>query len=204
LFNTVKPARHQQKLKELLDAVGLSYSAAGKYPHQFSGGERQRIGIARALSTEPEFIVCDEPVSSLDVSIRAQILNLLKDLQQERNLSYLFISHDLNVVGFLSDIIAVMYKGKIVEQAESDVLYNNPLHPYTKRLLSANLKAEPQQRHKKIRVNFEEEQAQEPEKGCIFYPLCRDEKKDAQCKEVMPSLREIEPGHFVACCKIKK
>lgn len=201
IFKLYSSRAKEKRLKELLDVVGLPASSKNKYPHQFSGGERQRIGIARALSTEPDFIVCDEPVSSLDVSIRAQILNLLKDLQREFGLSYLFISHDLNVVRYISDRIAVMYKGKIVERAETEELYKNPLHPYTKYLLSANLTAEPEQRHKRLSFQLKEKE-EEKERGCIFYSVCPDVKPD--CRESNPTLKEIEPGHFVACHLYKK
>lgn len=197
IFKLGSKEEREKKLKRLLDLVGLPYSAKDKYPHQFSGGERQRVGIARALSTEPEFIVCDEPVSSLDVSIRAQILNLLKDLQEELNLSYLFISHDLSVVRYISQEVAVMYKGRVVEQAKSEDLYKKPYHPYTKLLLLAILSATPAQRKKKTPLYPKDSNKTCEVRGCVFSPLCPDAKKE--CQESIPSLKEIEPNHLVAC-----
>ncbi|MCK5305589.1 MAG: ABC transporter ATP-binding protein [Candidatus Omnitrophica bacterium] len=182
IFRLAKKEGREKRLKKLLGLVGLPYFAKDKYPHQFSGGERQRIAIARALSTEPEFIVCDEAVSSLDMSIRAQILNLLKDLQDNLGLSYLFISHDLNVVKYISDQVAVMYRGRIVEYAESSLLYQNPRHPYTKLLLSANLSANPDERKRKF----------------ILPEL--DDKLTKEYKETPPPLEEVEPNHFVQPC----
>ncbi len=202
IFKLYTGKERNKRLRRLLDIVGLAFSAKNKYPHQFSGGERQRIGIARALSVEPEFIVCDEPVSSLDVSIRAQVLNLLKDLQEEFALSYLFISHDLNVVRYISDRIAVMYKGKIVEKAESGKLYYEPRHPYTKYLLSANLSAEPKQRFKKLAYEVIEKEVADEGKGCIFYPLCPVSRNI--CQEINPSFEEVEPYHYVACHLYKR
>jgi oligopeptide transport system ATP-binding protein len=204
IFKLYSSKPREKRLDELLRVVGLSEIAKDKYPHQFSGGERQRIGIARALSTEPDFIVCDEPVSSLDVSIRAQILNLLQDLQKKFSLSYLFISHDLNVVRFISDRIAVMYKGKIVEEAETEELYNNPLHPYTRYLLSANLTAESEQRHKRFSLQLkekeaaeEEQQQEEEQRACSFYPICPLARSD--CRKTQPPLKEVKSGHQAAC-----
>ncbi len=197
IFKLYSRDAKEKRLKELLNVVGLPYYAKDKYPHQFSGGERQRIGVARALSVEPEFIVCDEPVSSLDISIRAQILNLLKDLQENFSLSYLFISHDLNVVRYISDRIAVMYKGKIVEEAESSKLYDEPYHPYTRYLLSANLSAKPSQRFKRLVYEVVEKEVKDEKKGCVFYSSC-PVSRDI-CQEVSPPLKEVAPSHYVAC-----
>jgi ABC-type oligopeptide transport system ATPase subunit len=165
IFNLYSKKEEEKRLKELLELVGLAYQDKDKYPHQFSGGQRQRVAIARALSVEPEFIVCDEAVSSLDMSIRAQILNLLKELQKELNLSYLFISHDLPLVEYFCSEVAVMYQGKIVELASSKEIYNNPLHPYTKILLQAGLAPEPETRKLKIDVKRFEYKPDKEEKA---------------------------------------
>ncbi|MBS1271050.1 MAG: Oligopeptide transport ATP-binding protein OppF [Candidatus Marinimicrobia bacterium] len=197
LHNIVPKDKIQDRVAELLDTVGLSPRHARRYPHEFSGGQRQRIGIARALSVEPKFIVCDEPVSALDVSIQAQIINLLQDLQKEFGLTYLFIAHDLSVVEHICDRVAVMYLGKIVELADADDIYNNPLHPYTKALLSAIPVADPG--HKKERVVLEGDvpsPANTPS-GCYFHPRCpvaRDE-----CSDVDQFLEELKPEHWAAC-----
>ena len=167
-------ARRQRKERVggLLERVGLSASLMNRYPHEFSGGQRQRIGIARALACRPDFIVCDEPVSALDVSIQAQILNLLDDLQKEFGIAYLFIAHNLAVVEHFADEVAVMYLGRIVEKAKRDSLYQNPLHPYTKALLSAVLEADPQRRSNRIRLGGETPSPVNPPAGCPFHPRC--------------------------------
>ncbi|MCM8761860.1 MAG: ABC transporter ATP-binding protein [Candidatus Omnitrophica bacterium] len=179
----------REKVKELLGMVGIEPARMYDYPHQFSGGERQRIAIARALSTSPSFIVCDEPTSNLDLSVQAKILNLFLELKERLNLTYLFISHNIKVVDFIADRVAVMYKGRIVEYGEKVDIIKNPLHPYTSVLiLSAFLR--------KADINEKEKSAG---KGCAFYPLCIYAK--TLCSEHIPQLKEIDKGHFVACFK---
>lgn len=187
----------ENKIIELMDKVGLTQDQINRYPHEFSGGQRQRIGIARALATNPEFIVADEPVSALDVSIQAQIINLLKDLQQEFGLTLLFITHDLSVIKHISDRIAVMYAGKLVESAPKKELFLNPLHPYTKALLSAIPIPDPKQKYKVISLKGEVPSLLNPPPGCRFHPRCPDCK--ASCRENEPRLKEISKNHFVAC-----
>ena len=187
------------RVSELLETVGLSPHHARLYPHEFSGGQRQRIGIARALSVSPEFIVCDEPVSALDVSIQAQIINLLMDLQKEYNLTYLFISHDLSVVKHISDRVAVMYLGRIMEFSKSPELYNNPMHPYTVALLSAVPVPDPSYEKKRIVLEGDVPDPGAVPSGCYFHPRCPE--KTNECIKVMPELKEVLPGHFVACIR---
>ncbi|WP_419025525.1 ABC transporter ATP-binding protein [Emergencia sp.] len=191
------------KVSELMETVGLAERLSSAYPHELDGGRRQRIGVARALALNPKFIVCDEPVSALDVSIQAQILNLLMDLQDERHLTYMFITHDLSVVRHISDQIAVMYLGKCVELCSSKELFKNPLHPYTKALLSAIPVPSIEMRDKKIEViKGEVTSPVNPKPGCRFAarcPLASDE-----CRGTDIPFEEIEPGHFVSCCKVKK
>lgn len=186
-----------EKVKNLMDTVGLSQRLINTYPHELDGGRRQRIGIARALALNPKFIVCDEPVSALDVSIQAQVLNLMKDLQEELGLTYMFITHDLSVVKHFSDDIAVMYLGELVEKAPSRELFKNPVHPYTKALLSAI--PVPSLKHKMQRVRLEGEISSptNPDAGCRFSKRCPLAKD--LCKNETPSLKEINPGHFFAC-----
>jgi len=185
----------------LLSKVGLSPDHINRYPHEFSGGQRQRIGVARALALEPKLIICDEPVSALDVSIQSQILNLLKDLQAEFGLTYLFIAHDLAVVEFFADFVAVMYMGKIVEQATSQELYQNPLHPYTRALMSAIPQVEPSLRGRRTALSGEVPSVLNPPAGCAFGPRCPWRQGD--CLKQMPILEERSDnkGHFVACWK---
>jgi len=189
------------KVAALLTKVGLSPEHINRYPHEFSGGQRQRIGVARALSVEPRLVICDEPVSALDVSIQSQILNLLKDLQDEFGLTYLFIAHDLAVVEFFCDVVAVMYMGKIVEKAEATELYRNPLHPYTRALMSAIPQVDPALRGRRSAVSGEVPSMLNPSAGCAFGPRCP--LRQGQCLEQQPVLKESTgyKEHFVACWK---
>lgn len=191
------PKKRQEKIVEFLEIVGLSSIHAKRYPHQFSGGQRQRIGIARALMTNPKLIVADEPVSALDVSIQAQVLNLMQDLQKEFKLTYIFIAHDLGVVRHISDRIAVMYLGKIVEISESEALYHEPLHPYTQALLSAVPIPDPQFEKEEIILQGDMPNPANPPAGCIFHTRCPF-KMDICTKEI-PQLLGDKNGHSVAC-----
>ncbi|WP_072969319.1 ABC transporter ATP-binding protein [Thermoanaerobacter uzonensis] len=188
----------EEKIKYLLDRVGLNFRQMDSYPHEFSGGQRQRIGIARALAMNPEFIVADEPVSALDVSIQAQIINLLEELKEELNLTYLFIAHDLSVVYHVSDRVAVMYLGKIVEMGKTEDIFFNPLHPYTKALLSAIPSIDKSKRRGRIILEGTVPSPANPPKGCRFSTRCFM-KKGKICEEVEPELKEVENGHFIAC-----
>ncbi|MGE7769875.1 ABC transporter ATP-binding protein [Viridibacillus arvi] len=185
------------KVTELLKVVGLNTYHADRYPHEFSGGQRQRIGIARALALNPKLIVADEPVSALDVSIQSQILNLMKDLQKSFNLTYLFIAHDLSVVEHISDRIAVMYLGNIVELADKQSLYKEPLHPYTQALLSAIPVPNPKVKKERIILKGDIPSPVNPPKGCVFHTRCPLVMES--CKTIKPQLKEIESNHFVAC-----
>ncbi len=189
----------RERVYELLDMVGLNREHANRFPHEFSGGQRQRIGIARALAIEPEFIVCDEPISALDVSIQSQIINLLHDLQKRLGLTYLFIAHDLNIVKYISDRIAVMYLGNVVELATSEELYAHTLHPYSKALLSAVPLPDPEREREKKRIIIEGDVPSpiNTPPGCPFAGRC-PEVQDI-CRREKPPLREITPGHFAAC-----
>src|SRR5687767_3180805 len=181
----------------LLERVGLRPDHLRRYPHEFSGGQRQRIGIARALSLNPRLVICDEPVSALDVSIQAQTLNLLQDLQQDFNLSYIFVAHDLSVVQHISDRVAVMYVGKIAEMASAEELYSHPLHPYTEALLSSVPVADPLYKSDRIVMQGEVADPSNPPSGCYFHPRCRYAQE--VCKLKTPEFRELRPDHFVAC-----
>ena len=193
-----------ERVRELLRVVGLNPYFINRYPHEFSGGQRQRIGVARALAVNPSFIVCDEPISALDVSIQAQIINLLEDLQEQFGLTYLFIAHDLSVVRHISDRIAVMYLGKIVELADRDELYQNPMHPYAQALLSAVPIPDPvvEEKRKRIILEGDVPTPVNPPKGCHFCTRCP--KVMEMCHDNEPEFRDYGAGHFVACWLYQK
>lgn len=199
IHNLAKGEERQKRIYELLDTVGLSKEHASRYPHEFSGGQRQRIGIARALAVEPEFIICDEPISALDVSIQAQVVNMLDDLQKKLGLTYLFIAHDLSMVKHISDRIGVLYLGKMVEIAESDALYEKPIHPYTKALLSSIPIPDPKLNAKVDReiLKGDVPSPLNPPSGCRFRTRCR--YAEEICSQKEPLLEEIAPGRIVAC-----
>ncbi len=192
-------SRRKEKVYELLQTVGLGAEHANRYPHEFSGGQRQRIGIARALAVDPEFIVADEPISALDVSIQAQIVNLLRKLQREKGLTFLFIAHDLSMVRHISDRIGVMYLGKLVELTTSEALYKNPLHPYTEALLSAIPIPDPdlEDKREQILLKGEIPSPLSPPSGCVFRTRCP--KAMERCALIEPQMLEYQPGHFAAC-----
>ena len=198
IHGLAKGAAARERVAELLRLVGLSPDHARRYPHEFSGGQRQRIGVARALAVDPKLIVADEPVSALDVSIQAQILNLLQELKERLSLTYLFIAHDLSVVEYISDRVAVMYLGKIVELSESRDLYEDPRHPYTQALLSAIPTPDPGAKRERIVLKGDAPSPARPPSGCRFHPRCRLADED-RCRREEPPLREIAPGHWAAC-----
>ncbi len=195
--------KRMERVRELLSVCGLNAGFAERYPHEMSGGQRQRVGIARALAMNPEFIVCDEPVSALDVSIQAQVVNLLEDLREKFGLTYLFIAHDLSVVRHLCQRVAVMYLGHIVEMADSDTLFDNPQHPYTRALLAAVPVPDPEvEQGREFRpVKGEVPSPMNPPSGCVFHPRCPIAVE--RCSQQAPQPREIAPGHMVACSEVK-
>ena len=197
VHGTARGSELKAQVRDLLQRVGLPAQHMNRFPHAFSGGQRQRIGIARALALRPKLVVCDEPVSALDVSIQAQVLNLLKDLQNEFHLAYLFIAHDLSVVEHISDRVAVMYLGKIVELASSEQLYRSPRHPYTEALLSAIPKSSPRQRKQRIVLPGDVPNPANPPPGCAFHTRCRYAQDI--CKLETPPLREVQDSHLAAC-----
>lgn len=197
LHEKLRATELKERVAELMQVVGLSPYHADRFPHEFSGGQRQRIGIARALSLKPQFIVCDEPVSALDVSIRAQVLNLMEDLQEQYSLTYMFISHDLSVVKFISDRVGVMYFGRLVELAPTNELYAEPLHPYTKALISALPLPDPEAKRERVILSGEVPNPQNPPAGCAFHSRCPSAR--SECKTVTPEWKEVSPGRSVAC-----
>lgn len=197
IHNLAKADDKKKKVEHLLSLVGLNSAAMSRFPHEFSGGQRQRIGIARSLAVEPQFLVCDEPISALDVSIQAQIVNLLKELQSKMGLTYLFIAHDLAMIKYIATRVAVMYKGNLLELATSDELYQSPLHPYTQLLLSSIPVPDPEAERKKTRIIVPNDPVFNISSGCPFRTRCP--RARAICKEISPPLQEIKKGHYLAC-----
>ena len=198
----VSPSEVKEYVMDLMEKCGLRDYYYERYPHEFSGGQRQRICIARALSVKPKLVICDEPVSALDVSIQAQIINLLKELQRSMNLTYLFISHDLSVVKFISDKVGVMYLGSMVEFGSKEDIFSNPLHPYTKALFSAIPNPDPDEKMNRIVLNGDIPSPMNPPKGCRFHTRCPHATE--RCKQITPEYKEHAPGHFAACHLLEK
>ena len=201
IHRLAKGAAADTRVSELLEEVGLRAEYASRYPHEFSGGQRQRIGIARALAVEPRLIICDEPVSALDVSVQAQVLNLLQDLQAQRGLSYVFIAHDLSVVKHIATRVGVMYLGRIVELAGADAMYRTPLMPYTQALLSAVPVPDPTERRERIVLTGDVPSPARLPSGCVFHPRCQHPARDEACTRIVPPLEQKAPGHLAACIK---
>ena len=194
------PVERLDMAMDIMRKVGLRREHFYRYPHEFSGGQRQRVGLARAMILNPELVICDEPVSALDVSIQAQIINLLKDLRDSSKVSFVFIAHDMSVVKYISDRIGVMYLGHIVEEADNEELFTHTLHPYTKALLSAVPNADPHKKKKRVVLSGELPSPVNPPRGCVFHTRCP--YAEERCSETVPSLREVRPGHKVACIKV--
>ncbi|SFN03902.1 ABC transporter ATP-binding protein [Thermodesulforhabdus norvegica] len=197
IHNIGSKSEREEKVRAMMEVVGLRPEHINRYPHEFSGGQRQRICIARALILEPEFVICDEPVSALDVSIQAQVINLLLDLQERYNLTYLFISHDLSIVKHVCDRVAVMYLGKIVELAERKSIFNSPLHPYTRALLEAVPRPDPERQLQRPNLKGDLPSPLNPPSGCSFHPRCPDALEE--CSRHLPEIKEVKPGHLVRC-----
>ena len=202
VFHICEGKEKEERIYKLMDLVGINRAYINRFPHEFSGGQRQRLGIARALAVNPKLIICDEPVSALDVSIRAQVLNLIKELKDKLNLTYIFISHDLSVVHHICDRVAVMYLGRVVEIADKKQIYENPVHPYTKALLSAIPMPDPEVKRERIILQGDVPNPADPPSGCHFHKRCPYAKKE--CSETVPPFVTVEPGHQVLCWRAEE